>query len=199
MKFSPMMLGLALMVTAGTADAALPRLIPDHDAMGVYQISQPGRPSQTWRVRFQAASRMLHAVSLSGQASGVSVLLDLESGAADVVVPQMHAVVAVPGLSGLIHQVLDQRGAHFTRLGEASIAGHRCTRYLVLKPRGDGSACITRGGMVLAATGRNDHGSLSVTALRIADAPQPPGAFTLPPDYSSVTLPPQILAQLLGE
>ncbi len=199
MKMARVVVGVAVMMVAGgAAQAATPRLLPDHDVMGVYQITQPGRPSQTWRVRYQAASEMLHAVSVSGQASGVTVLLDLASGSAHVVVPQMHAVVAVPGLSGLIHKVLDQNGARFTRLSEATIAGQSCTRYLVLKPKGDGSACITRGGVVLAATGKNAQGSLAVTALQIVDAPQPPGDFTLPDGYSSISLPPQMLAQLLG-
>ncbi len=190
--------GLAVVGGCGLARAAVPRLLPDHDVMGVYRISQPGRADQTWRVRYQAASRMLRAVSVAGQATGVTVLLDLASGSAHVVVPQMHAVVAVPGLSGLINKVLDENGAHFTPLGQARIAGHACTRYLVLKRKGDGTACITQGGVVLAATGKDDRGSMSVTALQVADAPQPPGDFVLPEGYSSISLPPQMLAQLLG-
>ncbi|MDD2876516.1 MAG: hypothetical protein PHT60_06845 [Acidiphilium sp.] len=191
-------IGSAAFAAMGVAHAATPRMIPDHDAMGVYQIAQPGHPTQTWRVRYSAANQMLRAVSLSGQATGIAVLLDLAAGSANVVVPQMHAVVAVPGLSGLIHKVLDRNDSHFTRLGQATIAGHQCTRYLVLKRRGDGSACITPGGVVLAATGKDDRGSLTVTALQMVDAPQPPDDFAVPSGYSSVSLPPQMLAQLLG-
>jgi hypothetical protein len=191
----------AALLLSGAAIApafAAPRLIPDRDAMGVYQVTQPGKPIQTWRVRYQASSQMLRAVSLSGQATGVTVLLDLAAGSADIVVPQMHAIVAVPGLSGVIHNALDQNGAHFTRLGEATIAGHQCTRYLILKRKGDGSACITRSGIVLAATGKDSKGSAQVTALQIAEAPQPPEDFQLPQGYSNINLPPQMLAQLLG-
>lgn len=197
MKFRKTAIAITAICGISMASAA-PRLIPDHDAMGVYEIAQPGHPTQTWRVRFQAASRMLRAVSLSGQANGITLLLDLAAGSANVVVPQMHAVVAVPGLSGLIHKVLDENGAHFTPLGQATIAGHRCTRYLVLKPKGDGSACITPSGVVLAATGRNKDGSVAITALQIADAPQPSGDFAVPQGYSSISLPPQMLLQLLG-
>lgn len=185
------------LLAIGVAHAA-PRLIPDHDAMGVYRISQPGRPAQTWRVRYQASSERVHAVSLSGQAAGAAILLDLASGSADVVLPQMHAVVAVPGLSALMRKVTDQRGTHFTVLGQATIAGHACTRYLVLQPKGDGSACITPGGVVLEATGKNNHGAVSVQALSMADAPQPAAAFVLPQGYSRIDLPPRMLAQLLG-
>ena len=185
------------LLAIGVAHAA-PRLIPDHDAMGVYRISQPGRPAQTWRVRYQASSERIHAVSLSGQAAGAAILLDLASGSANVVLPQMHAVVAVPGLSAMMQKVMNDRGAHFTKLGQATIAGHTCTRYLVLKPKGDGSACITPGGVMLEATGKNAHGSVSVQALSMVDAPQPAGAFVLPRGYSNITLPPQMLAQLLG-
>ncbi|MCF3945842.1 hypothetical protein AiwAL_13675 [Acidiphilium sp. AL] len=189
----------AFLLAMGVAHAAAaPRLIPDHDAMGVYRISQPGKPTQTWRVRYLAASERVRAVSLSGQAAGTAILLDLASGAANVVLPQMHAVVAVPGLSAMMQKVMDNRGAHFTRLGQATIAGRACTRYLVLKPKGDGSACITPGGVVLQATGKNDHGSVAVQALSITNAPQQAAAFTPPAGYSSITLPPQMLAQLLG-
>lgn len=202
MKFRPIRfaaaLGFGVLLAGSAAAAPVPRFIPDHDAMGVYQVEQPGKPVQTWRVRFQAGSRRLHATGLSGQAQGVSVLLDLGSGEAYVILPQMHAVVSVPGVSGLMARVTDERGAHVTRLGEATIAGHRCTRYLVLKAKGDGSACITPGGVILAASGKDTHGAVDVTALSMADAPQPPGYFALPQGYSNITLPPQMLAQLLG-
>lgn len=188
---------IATLCSAG-ASPVTPRLIPDHDTMGVYQVTQPGRAAQTWRVRYQASSRMVRAVSLSGNANGITVLLDLAAGSAEIMVPQMHAVVAVPNLSGLIHKVLDNNGAHFTRLGQATIAGHGCTRYLVLKRKGDGTACITQGGVILAATGKDDRGALSVTALQIAETPQPPADFTIPQGYARMSLPPQILAQLLG-
>lgn len=199
---TPIALTFAIPLTAllatGTAIAA-PRILPDHDVMGTYRITQPNRPDQTWRIRYEAASRRIRAVSLSGQARGVEALLNLQSGAADIIVPQMHAVVAVPGLSALIHKLTDQQNARFTPLGESTIAGHHCTRYLILKPNGSGAACITRGGVVLRASGKDNHGAMTITALSIHNAPQPPEAFTLPQGYSSISLPPQMLAQLLGQ
>ncbi|HEX7390760.1 MAG TPA: hypothetical protein VF286_11650 [Acidiphilium sp.] len=190
--------GVALLGFGMASAAAAPRMIPDHDVMGVYRIDQPGKPAQTWRVQYLAAGERVRAVSLSGQAAGVTILLDLVSGSANVVLPQMHAVVAVPGLSDLMQKVMDDRGAHYTVLGQATVAGHTCTRYLVLKPKGDGSACITQGGVVLEARGKDDRGSASVEALSIADTPQSPADFMPPEGYSSITLPPQMLEQLLG-
>lgn len=189
---------MALSLRAALADP-MPRVIPVHDAMGVYRISAPGKPDQTWRIRFQASTERLRAVALSGQAAGVVILLDLRNGAADVVLPQMHAVVDVPGLSALMNRVLDDRGAKFTPLGPGTIAGHACTRYLVLKPDADGTACITHGGVILAARGKDHHGSVAVEAQTIADAPQPPDAFALPQGYSHISLPPQMLGRLLGQ
>lgn len=198
MTFRPTLVLAAAICSVGLAHAATPRILPAEDTMGLYRVAQPGHADQTWRVRYQAASRILRAVGTAGQGSGITVLLDLAAGSAHVVLPQMHAVVAVPGLSGLIHKVLDGNGAHFTPLGQATIAGLRCTRYLVLKPKGDGSACITSDGIVLEATGKDKQGALTVTALEIARAPQPAADFTLPQGYSSISLPPSMLAQLLG-
>lgn len=183
---------------ARPAAAETPRLIPTHDVAGVYRISQPGRPEQTWRVRFEAAGERVRATSLGGTPTALTVLLDVRSGNAELVLPQMHALVNIPGLSGVLQKVTDKAGARFTALGSGTVAGHRCTRYLVLRRDGSGTACITSGGVVLAATGHDSKGKVTVTALSLSEEPQPPAAFEAPQGYSRVTLPPGMVAQMLG-
>ena len=175
-----------------------PPILPRHDVAVVYRISSPGRPVQTWRVRYRAQDRLGRAASLDGATGGSVILLNIPAGQAEIVLPQMHALVDVPGVSAMMEQVLSTRQARFTKLGTDEIAGHRCTKYLVLKRRGDGTACITRGGVVLEAQGQDSKGSVSVRAVSLTEAPQDPALFAPPSGYQAISLPPSVLAGLLG-
>lgn len=186
--------GLALPAMA----AAAPRFIPARDVSATYRIEQAGRPAQVWRVRFDAARQLLRARSLEGTPMPLTVYLDLRAGQAEVAVPQMHALVEVPGLSGAIGQVMAARQARFTALGQRTIAGMTCTRYLVLRQGSSGTACLTPEGIALAATGQDRQGRVTVTALSVRVAPQPAQAFAPPQGYARVNLPPAMLAQMLG-
>lgn len=194
---SLLILALAPVLAPALAQAA-PRVIPVRDARAVYRVSQPGRPDQTWSVRFDAAAGLVRATSLSGTPMPMTVLLDLHDGRAQLVLAQMHALVNVPGLAGAMARVMAMRGAHFTPLGPAIIAGLRCTRYLVLRRNASGTACLTPDGFTLAASGGDPHGRVSVQALSLHVGPQPPADFVPPTGYSEVTLPPSMLAGLLG-
>ncbi|WP_236656447.1 hypothetical protein [Acidiphilium sp. C61] len=187
-----------LLLLPALAQAA-PRVIPVRDARAVYRVSQPGRPEQTWAVRFDAADGLVRATSLSGTPMPMTVLLDLHDGRAQLVLTQMHALVNVPGVAGAMARVMAMQGAHFTPLGPATIAGMRCTRYLVLRRNASGTACLTPDGFALAAAGGDTHGHVSVEALSLRLAPQPASDFAPPAGYSQVTLPPSMLAGLLGQ
>jgi hypothetical protein len=200
MKFSTT-LSLALL-TLGAASAAhaatTPRILPDHDVAVTYRAVVPGQQGGTYRVRYQASSQRAHATALSGEGAGLQFLLDIPAGSGDLIMPQTHTIVPLPNLSDIIHRVIAAKDAKFTKLGAATIAGHPCTKYLILSSKGDGTACLTKGGVPLAATAKDKRGSLTVTALNVADAPQPPNAFASPPGYATLNLPPSMLGQLLG-
>ncbi len=200
MKFNAK-LCLALL-TLGVASAAhaagAPRILPDHDVAVTYRAVVPGQQGGTYRVRFQAASQRAHATALSGEGAGLQFLLDIPAGSGDLIMPQTHTIVPLPNLSDLIQRVMAAKDAKFTKLGTATIAGHACTKYLILSPKGDGTACLTSGGVPLAATAKDRRGSLTVTALNVADVAQPPHVFAPPPGYATLNLPPSMLGQLLG-
>ena len=187
-----------LALCGGVARAAVPMVLPDHDVVGTYRVSQPGKPSTTWRVRYSAQAEIARARSLDGTAAGAVLLLNMRSRSALIVLDQMHAVVAVPGVGGVLDRVLAGDGARFTPLGTARIAGRVCNRYLVLKRQASGTVCLTAHGVLLAGQGHDQHGSIRVTALRVSNAPQPISAFAPPSGYSRVNLPPAMLAQMLG-
>ena len=201
MKFSTKLsLALLTLGVSGAAHAATtPRILPDHDVAVTYRAMVPGQQGGTYRVRYQAFSQRAHATALSGEGAGLQFLLDIPAGSGTLIMPQTHTMVPLPNLSDIIHRVIAAKNAKFTRLGTATIAGHVCTKYLILSPKGDGTACLTKAGVPLAATAKDKHGSLTVTALNVADAAQPPNVFAPPPGYATLNLPPQMLQQLLGK
>ena len=168
MKFSTK-LSLALLMFGGSGmvhAATTPRILPDHDVAVTYRAVVPGQQGGTYRVRYQASSQRAHATALSGEGAGLQFLLDIPAGSGDLIMPQTHTIVPLPNLSDIIHRVMAAQGAKFTRLGTATIAGQACTKYLILSPKGDGTACLTRGGVPLAATAKDRRGSLTVTCRR---------------------------------
>ncbi len=192
------LIGALALIAGGQARAAVPMFLPDHDIAGTYRLSQPGKPATTWRVRYSAGAEVARARSLDGAAAGTVILLNMRSRDALIVLDQMHAVVAVPGVGAVLNRVLTGDGARFTRLGVAQVAGRACTRYLVLKRGATGSVCLTRHGVLLAGQGHDRQGAVRITALSVQNAAQPAGAFEPPAGYSQVSLPPAMLAQLLG-
>lgn len=197
-RIAALALAGTIAATAAAAAPPAPRFVPERDLSATYRISQPGRADQTWQVRFDAAGQRVRARSLAGTPMPLTVFLNLGTGRAEVALPQMHALVEVPGLSGVIGQVMAARDARFTTLGTATIAGLRCTRYLVLRPDGSGTACLTPTGIALAASGHDRHGNVRVRALSVDVASQPAQEFVPPDGYAHVNLPPAMLAQIMG-
>lgn len=192
------LLACAVLAASPAFAASPPRILPDHDVAVTYRVTVPDRSGGTYRVRYQAATRRAHVTGLSGEGQGFAFLLDIPGGSGDVIMPQTHTIVPLPDLGDIIHRVLAARGARFTRLGSAVIAGKPCTRYLILSPKGDGTACLTRGGVPLAANAHDSRGSVQAEALSVSDSPQPPEYFSPPPGYTALNLPPSMLRQLLG-
>lgn len=183
---------------AAPAFAAPPRILPDHDVAVTYRVTVPNQSDGTYLVRYQAASQRADVTGLSGEGAGFGFLLDIPAGTGDVIMPQTHTIVPLPDLADIIQRVTNAQGARFTRLGSAVIAGQSCTRYLILSPKGDGTACLTKGGVVLAAAAKDSRGSMKAEALSVSDTPQPPQDFSLPAGYTTLNLPPSMLQQLLG-
>jgi hypothetical protein len=57
------LIGALALVTGGQARAAVPMFLPDHDIAGTYRLTQPGKPTTTWRVRYSAGAEVARARS----------------------------------------------------------------------------------------------------------------------------------------
>jgi hypothetical protein len=172
-----------------------PEFLPSRDVSIAYDVSAPGRPEQNYQLSYDAADERAR---IDNPAQGDYFLVDLLGGAAQLVVPPLHAIVNAPDLAGLTRQVMDADNARFTPLGPGRYAGLACEKYLVLNHQGSGTACITPDGVILHFSGSDDHGSAVITASTVTYGPVPAHAFAQPDGYSQITLPPGALAQLLG-
>ena len=185
------------LVARNAAAAPQPMLLPTHDMVGIYRVTPSGRSSMTWRVQYSAELKRVRMTSLGDGELGTVILLDLRRLTAEMIIPQMHAVVSIPGIAVAMQHALAGKGLRFTALGQKMIAGHRCTRYLVLRRSAEGTACLTSDGVLLGGEGTDAQGSVQVVALRVREAVQPPNLFRPPSGYSRINLPPELLPRLM--
>ena len=178
------------------ADAsAVPQLLPNRDVEVQYTVTAPGQPSRDYDLSFSAESERLR---IDDPAHGLWFLVDLRDASATLVVPQMHVVVTEPDLANLTSILQGAHAAQFTPLGEATIAGLRCTRYRVYSEQASGTACLTRNGIALAVSGQDKRGSAQVVADSVTETTVPPDNLVPPPDFPSITLPRGTIEALLG-
>jgi len=190
MKF---LFSLAL-VTLPVAVQAAPVFLPTRDVAVDYELIAPNRAPASYQLRYDAADQMARI-----DAPGYYVLGNLPAGQAELVIPNLHALVQAPDFSGLTSQIYHADGASFTPLGPGHYAGLDCEKYLVLDKNGTGTVCLTPSGVVLHFAGRNARGAAEVTALAVSYAPQPAELFTPPPGLTPLNLPPGAVAALLNQ
>ena len=194
-------IGLALLAGAvlfrphGAHAAPAPQFLPNRDVEVQYTVSVPGQPPHDYDLSFSAESER---VRIDDPARGLRFLVDLRDASAALVVPQMHVVVTEPDLANLAAMLQRVDAARFTPLGEATIAGLRCTRYLVLSSQATATTCLTRDGIALAVSGQDSDGSAQVVADSVTEAPVPPDSLVPPAGFASVALPRGTIAALLG-
>ncbi len=187
---------LLLLGVAPAFGQSRPAFLPLRDVTVSYQLAVPGRPAQNYQLDYDAAGQLAR---IDDPTHGTYFLIDLPAGSAALVVPMLHSVVTTPDFSGLTQEIYDAGGARFTPLGHGFHAGIGCETYLVLSRQGTATACITRDGVTLAFHGQDKHGAADVTATAVTYGPQPASEFAAPGGFGMISLPPQALAQLLGQ
>lgn len=193
MSFAALLAALLI----GPAQAAdHPVFLPERDIAATYVFSAPGRATQPYELQYDAADERAR---ITDPVRGLTFLVDLITGRAELIVPALRAVVEAPDVSDLAAQVATADGARFLPLGAAHYAGLACDRYEVLAPSWSANTCLTPEGVILHFSGRDSHGAATVTATSLRVGPQPPRDFDAPADYSRVQLPPGALEQILGQ
>ncbi len=182
-----------LVLLAGQA-AAAPVFLPEHDVRVAYALAVPGHAAQEYQLRYNAGHELAR---IDGAPEGIYILADLSAGAAEVVIPALHATVQAPDFSGLARMIGNADNARFTPTGHGQYAGMGCRTYFVHNAEGSANVCITQGGVVLHFAGHDPHGAAQVTALDVDFRPMPADEFAMPEGYAQISLPPGALAALL--
>lgn len=186
---------LALLLTPAQAQTH-PVFLPEQDIAATYTLAAPGRPTQPYTLQYDAADERAR---ITDPLRGLTFLVDLITGHAELIIPALHAVVEAPDISNLAAQVSSADGAKFLPLGPAHYAGLPCDKYEVFAPSWSANTCLTPQGVILHFAGHDSHGAATVTATSLTTTPQNPRDFNAPTDYSRIELPPGTLAQLLGQ
>lgn len=190
-----LLIGVTLLAPRCAAATTAPQLLPERDVEIHYTVSVPGQPSHDYDLAFSAESGRAR---IDDPTRGLWFLVDLRNATAALVVPEMHAVVTEPDLAGLAAILQSAKTAQFVPLGEATIAGLRCTRYRVISDQAKGTACLTPDGIALAVSGEDSHGSARAVADSVTEARVPPDRLAPPDNFLRLALPRGAIAALLG-
>ena len=187
---------LALFGLAPCLAAAAPLVLPTQDVAVTYNLVVPNHADATYLMQYNAASRLAR---LNNTVENNYDLLNLNTGSAELVVPQMNSVVAIPDLSNLTKYLTNTATTRFTPLGRANYAGLACQTYLVHANQGSGTACLTNDGVILYFSGSDPHGAATITATSVTYSPQPAAEFAVPQGMTTINVPQNVLNQLLGQ
>lgn len=83
------------------------------------------------------------------------------------------------------------RDAEFTRLGQDTVAGHRCTIYRVRSQGREGTSCMTAEGIMLRTEAPNAQGGgpVKMEAVQVSLSAQAASRFEVPPDFRRMQAP----------
>jgi hypothetical protein len=186
---------LALPATAAWAEGR-PVLLPTRDATVIYRVDsdQPGAPSEA-EVHFRAGAARLR---IAPRGMPGYLLVDRDSRKVTMVLPQQQIFLDFP-LRGDPERLLTrQDDMQFTRRGEETVAGLRCTDWDMQSPDATGSGCVTADGVILRARGTSHGRAGGIEATSVVYAPQPQSLFEPPPDAKRLDLPKGLSGALLG-
>lgn len=183
---------LAALLPAALPAAAQdrPALLPSRDVAVTYLVTVGQGQGHALRMAWLVAARKLR-VDAAG-APGWSVI-DQRANRMLVVLDQQRAVLEMPantGPGGLSIPTEPPASARFTRAGEATVAGLRCTLWQYEDGERKGETCLTADGVMLRSSGGQGGRTGAVEATEVTYGPQDPARFQAPPGYRSMQLPP---------
>jgi hypothetical protein len=191
-----LLIGVVLLQLSDADAAMTPQILPERDVKVEYTVTVPGRSPHDYALSFSAESERLR---IDDPEHSLWFLVDLRDDSAALVVPWLHVVVTEPDLANLAALLQSVKEAQFMPLGEATIAGLRCTRYRVLSKQATGTACLTGGGVALTVSGQDSRGSARAVADSVTEATVPSDSLAPPPDFSNIELPRGVISALLGD
>jgi len=182
MRLFGSVLALGLSAVSAFAQTEQPRLRPTADVDVTYRVSGPGAGAEAGleqRVRWLAAAQ---ALRIDPPNKGFHVIIDYLAGRMSVVGDADRSVLEMAAPAGMAGLPGAAASSSYTRRGEDTVAGVRCTDWETADRQGQRTlACITADGVLLRA--RVGDRTL-VSAIAVRYAPQDQAAFQIPPDYA---------------
>jgi len=159
-----------------------PQLRPTRDVEITYQITRPGQPTITERVRWSAAGQV-------ERVEGPNNLTSIFDRNANEVTLLDGADRTYSVLEGTPRWPMEpEPGAVLTRGVESVVAGLRCTDWSWAEDAEARIVCATPDGVLLRLV---VNGKTTVEARSVSYALQPPELFEIPPDYAPAFLAPE--------
>lgn len=190
---------LAALPATANADAPS-RIQPTRDVTVTYRVlsdttTPAGMPRPTsLRISFAAGGTRVRVEPGNGP---MYLLLDRSAQRLTIVMPPQHSLMDLPYDPSRDPQRL-AADARFTRRGEATVAGLRCTEWDVRTRDGTGTACLTTDGVLLRGSGAVSQHHGGIEATEVSYAPIPADALTPPPGFQRVEMPQLRLPQVGG-
>ena len=175
--------------------APVPRLVPDRDVMVQYQVSPEGHAPVDVTVSIAAGGRLLRVISPD---LPTTIVVRRDTETASIMLPLLRMYAELPvGRYDPERTVL--RGATYTSVGEARVAGLGCMQWRAVSAEGEARACITDHGVILRGEARSARrGALgAIVARRVVFGVLPAETFEVPADYQKSPI--AIDAQGLGQ
>jgi hypothetical protein len=180
---------LALLAASGACadgpEAMQPTTTPTRDVDITYHLAAAnGTAPAEQRVRWQVATGRQR---IDPPTPGLHVIID----------PRAHRLASVRDAQRLVLE-LDQgeiaplaggQAGHYTRRGDATVAGLACAVWQRDGTREAPLLCFTADGVLLRVA---DAGRVVLEAVTVAYAPSDPAVFEIPPDYRRIVRDPPV-------
>ncbi len=181
------LLAACLLVATAPLAAAPPErpvLLPGHDALVAYHMEPANGEAIDLRVAYLAGAKEIR-FNLPDTSY---ILVTPAKHSVMMVVPLQNTLAELPYAAGPQSLFLLDEHAHFTRKGEMTVAGQKCTQWDMVLDQDRRTVCITADGLLLRNLATDPQGRKSlVEATIVRIEPVPPELFVIPADYEKIT------------
>ncbi len=180
--FAASMLVAAAPLAAAPPDR--PVLLPGHDALVAYRMEPASGEPIDLRVAYLAGAKEVR-FNLPDTSY---ILVTPAKASVMMVVPLQGTLAELPYAAGPQSLFLLDEHARFTRKGEMTVAGQKCTQWDMVLDQDRRTVCITPDGLLLRNYATDPQGRKSlVEATVVRVEPVPAELFVIPAGYEKIT------------
>jgi hypothetical protein len=176
---------LAIPLLAAAAPVDHPVLLPTHDALVAYHLAPTGGEAIDLRVAFKAGAKQMRF----NLPDTTYMIVTPATESVVMVVPLQRTTADLPWTAGPQSLFLLDPNAHFSRKGELTVAGQKCTQWDVISDQDKRTVCVTADGLVLRNQSSDPQGHRNlVEATIVRVEPVPAEVFVVPKGFENIPL-----------